>query len=258
MLSILVKFPIFKRLVPSLMLKFLKLLRKNRGFFKVNNFNMFLDILDPIDKEIIISQEFEKDEFEFLLKNIHLYKIRNFIDIGANCGYYSLFVTKSNAQIKTFAFEPNQEAFYKFRQSLKKNLLISKRIKLYNFGLSEKNSKLKMKSVIKNGYAQTGGSSVEGTFKKHNFKINIENFFRGDEKIVFKNKILAIKIDVEGHELSVLKGLKNLIEKNKCIIQIEIFKKNFKLVNKFLNGRKYKVFKKFEKKPNFFYKNFIK
>ena len=115
-----------------------------------------------------------------------------------------------------------------------------------------------MKSVIKNGYAQTGGSSVEGTFKKHNFKINIENFFRGDEKIVFKNKILAIKIDVEGHELSVLKGLKNLIEKNKCIIQIEIFKKNFKLVNKFLNNRKYKVFKKFEKKPNFFYKNFIK
>ena len=133
---------------------------------------------------------------------------------------------------------------------------LSKRIKLYNFGLSNTNSKLKIKSFIKHGYAQTGGSSVEGKFEKNKHKISLENFYNGDEKLRFKNTILAIKIDVEGHELSVLKGLKNLIKNNKCIIQIEIFKKNLKLVNNFLENRKFKIFYKVNKRSNFFYKNF--
>ena len=75
------------------------------------------------------------------------------------------------------------------------------------------NSKLKIKSFIKHGYAQTGGSSVEGKFEKNKHKISLENFYNGDEKLRFKNTILAIKIDVEGHELSVLKGLNNLIKR---------------------------------------------
>ena len=69
--------------------------------------------------------------------------------------------------------------------------------------------------------------------------------------------MLAIKMDVEGHEFRVLKGLKNLIKNNKCIIQIEIFEKNFNLVNKFLVSNKFKIFYKTSKRPNFFYKNFI-
>ena len=256
MLAYLIKFPILKRLIPSLSLRILKSLKKNRGFFRVKSLKMFLDFLDPIDREIILSQNFEEEEISFLIEKINLYKVKNFLDIGANCGYYSIFVTKNNSKIKTTAFEPNQEAYYKFNKTLKKNLSLSKRIKLYNFGLSSTNSKLKIKSFIKHGYAQTGGSSVEGKFEKNKHKISLENFYNGDEKLRFKNTILAIKIDVEGHELSVLKGLNNLIKNNKCIIQIEIFKKNFKLVNNFLENRTFKIFYKVNKRSNFFYKNF--
>lgn len=257
MLSYLIKFPILKRLIPSLSLRILKFFNKNRGFFRVKNLELFLDFLDPIDREIILSQNFEKDEINFLINMINFYKIKNFLDIGANCGYYSLFVTKNNFKIKTIAFEPNQEAYYKFSQTLKKNFYLSKRILLHNYGLSNINSKLKIKSFIKHGYAQTGGSSVEGKFEKNKHKISLENFFIGDEKLNFKNTTLAIKIDVEGHELHVLKGIKKLIKNNKCIIQIEIFRKNFKSVNKFLESKKFKIFYSVNKRSNYFYKNFI-
>ena len=120
MLSYFIKLPILKRLIPSLSIRILKFLNKNRGYFKVKNLIMFLDFLDPIDREIILTQNFENEEIEFLLKKIKHYKIKNFIDIGANCGYYSIFITKYIRQIQTVAFEPNQEAYYKFQQSLKK------------------------------------------------------------------------------------------------------------------------------------------
>jgi len=67
MISKLVKFPILKRLIPSISLRILKILNKNRGFFRVKEFEMFLDFLDPIDREIILTQEFEKQEVDFLL-----------------------------------------------------------------------------------------------------------------------------------------------------------------------------------------------
>ena len=55
---------------------------------------MFLDFLDPIDREIILSQEFEKKEINFLMNQIEYNNINYFIDVGANCGYSSLKISK--------------------------------------------------------------------------------------------------------------------------------------------------------------------
>ena len=69
------------------------------------------------------------------------------------------------------SFEPNIEAYSKFSKTLKKNLNLSKKIKLENFGLSDKSAKLKMQSMLKFGYAQTGGSSVvDKNLNDKNFK----------------------------------------------------------------------------------------
>jgi hypothetical protein len=149
MISKLIKFPILKRLIPSISLRILKILNKNRGFFRVNGFEMFLDFLDPIDREIILSQEFEKQEINFLVDQIKLNKVNYFLDIGANCGYYSLIISKEISSIKIISFEPNIEAYSKFSKTLKKNLYLSKKIKLKKFGLSNISAKLKMQSMLK-------------------------------------------------------------------------------------------------------------
>lgn len=257
MISKLIKYPLLKRLIPSISLRFLKLLKKNRGFFKIDDFDMFLDFLDPIDREIILTQEFEKEEINFLIEQIKSHRINHFFDVGANCGYYSFKISKEIQNIKILAFEPNIEAFTKFSKSLTKNLILSKKIRLENFGLSNKSIKLKMQSMIKFGYAQTGGTSVVNeNLNSKNF-IFFGDFKIGDNFIKLINEKISIKVDVEGHELNVLKGLKELIKKNQCILQIEISDKNFVNVNNFLLLLGYKKFYKAKCRLNYFYKNFI-
>ena len=91
---------------------------------------------------------------------------------------------------------------------------------------------------------------VDSNLSHGNFKI-------GDEEIKSTNERIAMKIDVEGHELKVLKGLKKTLIQNKCFVQIEIFEKNFIMVNSYLNSLGYKLVYKFKINSNFFYSNFI-
>ncbi|MDC0353598.1 FkbM family methyltransferase [Candidatus Pelagibacter sp.] len=256
MISKLIKFPVLKRLIPSLSIRILRLLKKNRGYFTVKNTQMFLDFLDPIDREMILYQEFEVLEFNFLIKQINENKINYFLDVGANCGYYSINISKKKSGINVLAFEPNEEAYFKFSKTLEKNPYLSKKIDLKKFGLSNKDSRLLMQSKIKFGYSQTGGSSVINKNKIDNGSTFFADFKIGDENIEITNQKIAIKIDVEGHEFNVLQGIKKILQKNKCIILIEIFDINFESVNNFLSSFGYKLFYDLKKRSNYFYKNF--
>ena len=242
MLSKIAKLPILKRLIPSLAIRILKLIGKNRGYYSIRGIKMYLDFLDPIDREIILFNEFENQEIEFLINEIKRKKLNYFLDVGANCGYYSLIIAKKISNINIFSFEPNPEAYHKFSKSLLKNFEFFDNIKLENFGLSNENKKLKMQSMIKFGYAQTGGSAVNDKKISEKHYEFFANFKIGDEYLNLSNKNLAIKIDVEGHELNVLHGLKKTLDSNKCILQIEIFNNNFKEVDKFLSYLGYNIF----------------
>ena len=68
--------------------------RRNGSYFKVQGIKMFLNFLDPVDKEIILMKEYETEQVNILINNIKKYHANYFIDVGANCGYYSLIVAK--------------------------------------------------------------------------------------------------------------------------------------------------------------------
>ena len=257
MIHLLLKLPILKRLIPSLAIRVLKLLKKNRGYFKIKNLKIFLDFLDPIDREIILFQEFEKLEIDYLIKQMKKINPHYFIDIGSNCGYYSIKIANEFPNIQIFSFEPNQEAYLKFSKTLKANTLLAKKINSYNFGLSNSNTKLKIRSLVKHGYVQTGGSSITRNYEKGSFQESFENFKVADEFIKIKHSLIILKIDVEGHEFEVLKGLQEITKFNKCLIQIEIFEENFSRVNNFLSSLGFEITHEIKKRYNYFYKNFI-
>ena len=257
MISNLIKIPFLKRIIPSLGIKILKFLKKNRGYFMVENTSMFLDFLDPIDREIILNQKFENKEITDLLHLMKKYSIKTFFDLGANCGYYSIKVLKEISEVKVIAFEPNKEAYYKFNKTILANSQFSKNIKIENFGLSNQNALLKMKFLKKYDYNQTGGSSVIS-----DFDINEKNFFYatfkiGDEILDFKNQKLCFKIDVERHEINVIQGLKKTLKDNDSLILIEIYKKNFYEIDIILKGLGFNQIKKFKERSNYLYSNFI-
>jgi FkbM family methyltransferase len=257
MIKYLIRLPFFKRLIPSLTLKILSKIKKNRRFFKIGNFLMFLDFRDPVDRQIILYQNYEHDSvlvfFDFIKKK----SASCFLDIGANSGYYSFFFSYYFQNLKVEAFEPNYEAQFKFRQTLQKEKKKFSNIKLHSFGLSDKNAVLKMSSLLKRGYPQTGGSSVENiNFDMTQYKIFDAEFRIGDEILKMNNKNLAIKIDVEGHEFKVLMGLKQIINNNKCLIMVESKTKNFNKVNDFLTENNYKLIFKMKNRNDYFYRNF--
>ena len=257
MIKYLVKIPILKRLIPSIGIRLLKILKINRGFFNISGIKMYLDFLDPIDRVIILHKKYEVEEINILTELIKNNSITKFIDIGANCGFYSFQLAKQN--LKAFSFEPNSEAVLKMKNTINKNKNFRNKIKIFPFGLSDKKSKIIMQSMVKHGYVQTGGSSVtSGNLIQNNknmahYQAEVEI---GDNILNFQRENLAIKIDVEGHELNALKGIKNLLKNNKCILQIEIFKENFNIVNSFLLKNNFVLFKQIKKRFNYFYSNY--
>ena len=256
MIRFLVKLPIFKRLIPSIGIKILRFFKKNRGYFKIGEINFYLDFLDPIDRQIILHKNYENDQVIFLEKEMEKNLFDYFLDVGANSGYYSFLFANKFKNLKVKAFEPNLDAFSKFKKTLNKNPI--KNIEAFNFGLSDQEKKAKISSMISHDYIHSNSTIIENLNHdgSKNTKIFEASLKVGDNLFNFSKKKLALKIDVEGHEIHTLKGLiKNLFE-NKCLILIEIHNDKFSEVNEFLIKNSFKKIFKSRYRSDYVYTNF--
>ena len=92
----------------------------------------------------------------------------------------------------------------------------------------------------------------------------MSDFFNNDEIIFYKNiddlsdKIkndkIAIKIDVERHELKVLQGIDNLLISNKVILQVELFESRREITKNYLINKGFKKFDCINR--DYYFKNF--
>jgi len=144
---------------------------------------------------------YENDQVNVFEKNIKNRDI--FFDIGANVGFYSLLAAEIVGPLgKVFSFEPFPENF----KYLKKHIEINKykNIFPYQIAVSDKNGIAFFGGVIN----RSQGRLVEsGELKVETIKLDdwIDN-----EKLPIPN---VLKIDVEGAEFLVLKGLENILKK---------------------------------------------
>ena len=227
------KIPVLKRLYPSVVRRYLLLIGKHKINIKINNFIFEIDIRESIERKTYFLNEYEKkrmDHLELLSKKV---KSEIFIDIGANIGFYS--ISFSNKFEKIYSFEPNKRNFQVLKKNIKTNNLNN--IKIFNFGLGEKEEELLGISNTKGELFQTSGFALS----KSNIKGERVSIKKGDDLVQIKNKKITIKIDVEGFELFVLKGLEKTLKNNFCILQIEIWDKNNIETHKFLNSLNYKA-----------------
>ncbi len=108
-----------------------------------------------------------------------------------------------------YAFEPIKNIYEQAGRSIKLNNFTN--IKLFNYGLGESDQKIPIHIDTLN----KGHSSV--AFKEHtSVESEIVTIKKADPFFSeIKNKIKLIKIDVEGYEYDVLKGLSGLLKRNK-------------------------------------------
>jgi FkbM family methyltransferase len=146
------------------------------------------------------------------------------LDVGANYGFVTVAALKTYKNCSVICFEPVKETF----KVLNENLLEYKdRVILHNLALSDKNGSGQIN--ITNFH---GANSIEQQSDFHKFlnpgvreieKETIELRRLDDVAEKFPtNYIDILKIDVEGHELNVLKGGAKFISSSVDTIIIEI------------------------------------
>jgi FkbM family methyltransferase len=142
-----------------------------------------------------------------------------FLDVGANIGNHTLFFRNYFKNI--ISFEPHKLTF----QLLKLNTQDIEGITIHNFGLSDKNEIAVIHSHPSNfGGAHLSQYSVDQKFFESNEHIEFQHpiELKKLDDIDFKRqKISLIKIDVEGHEFSVIKGAIQLLKEQKPILLLE-------------------------------------
>lgn len=142
-------------------------------------------------------------------------------DVGANRGQYLEVVQKNGAtSSKIFCFEPQQDAFHILRSVAKNNPNVT----IENIGLGSTVGEL---LLYKNTAASEYGSVYPANYTQYNVVLNQSETIRIDtiDNYCAGHKIQQIdflKIDVEGHELEVLKGASKMISAGKIpFIQFE-------------------------------------
>ena len=147
------------------------------------------------------------------------------IDIGVYRGVYSYEMSKYSKNVH--AFEINPIIFSSLIKNISK---LKKNIKLYNFGLSNRNSKTTLRIPIRNKFAnrnnyeeffELGRATIHNNNEFNGFRIFEVNVKKLDD-LKLENPISFIKIDVEGHEIEVIQGAIKVIKKNKPILLVEI------------------------------------
>ena len=196
---------------------------------------------DLIQKEIAKTKNFyEIETLNSIFKHNDSCCLRKgiFLDIGSNIGNHTLYFFQNNLIQSAYCFEPVQDTF----QILQKNIFtnnLQNKVKLFNVGVGESQGTAQIVSYNK---SNTGSSQLK-----------ISN--KGDIPIIaiddlnFEQNISLIKIDVEGFELNVIKGMLNTIKTHNPTIFIEIRKQFFDEIYNHLQTLGYK-FKKIDEEDN--------
>lgn len=176
-----------------------------------------------IDEEVLVFGVFEKERLYFLrdyLSNL-ANKDAVVLDIGANTGNHSLFLSRHAA--KVHAFEPFPPVIRRFRENLELSPGV-KNIELHEVGLGDKDAELPF-------FAPPSENPGIGTFRTDAAKLDGRQTFesklrivRGDDwlKDRLKGPVALVKVDVEGFEESVLKGMQQTLKAHRPLMMIEV------------------------------------
>lgn len=182
-------------------------------FAIVRGHKMFLGPEDSLG--LSLNPVYEEYETEIMEKEISEGDV--ILDIGANIGYFTLlFARWAGKKGKVFSFEPDPANF----ALLKKNVEVNgyENVVLVNKAVSDKTWKSKLHLSEENKVDHRIYNSHDGRKSVEIQSMRLDDYFKG-----YKGKVDFIKMDIQGAEGRAVKGMPDLLKKNK----------NMKLVSEF-------------------------
>ena len=147
-------------------------------------------------------------------------------DVGANTGLYSILTHKVAPGARLFSFEPSPSNLKRLKKNLELNETITE---VVDRVVGDKKSTVPFYVPSDNSISDTSSVLEEFSLHSYNGKVQwklinigqttLDNFVK--EKDI--KKVDLVKIDVEGYEKAVFEGAKCLLEKERPVIQCEIF-----------------------------------
>ena len=215
---------------------------------KINDFNLYSNHKKNKTSHSLLQKcnFFDVSEINSIRKLNSFYKLF-LIDCGCNFGFYSLFTASLSKYNDIISIEASENTLKEFNENLKINSF--KNIKVLNKAVSDiDNQKVKFNESENDWKSSLLVTESNKFNKKIVDTVTIDKIL---DTINLTNKLLILKIDVEGTDFNVLSGAKKTIEINKPFIIIEfskyIFKNdkfNYKYLSNFLKLNNYQIYSK--------------
>ncbi len=193
---------------------------KNFFIYDYQGMKLLLDDRSLVDRTILTEGYWEKAEIDYFsaLWPRESGKRKLFFDLGAYFGLYSLHAWASKLFDEIHAFEADAYNFAQLQAQIFINEAMD--IKAYNLAVSDHVGTVRISSSLEyqvnrgmTFISDTGRSEVECTA--------LDMMFPD-----IKDSLVYAKIDVEGHELSALRGMRNIIKNNHVLLKVEAIKQD--------------------------------
>ncbi len=174
---------------------------------------------DLIDQRIAREGAWEAEQFDFIAEKIGGQRFDVFLDIGANCGFYSLIAASKKLASEVIAFEPDPGNRMRLVRNLEANGL-TEEVWVLDYALGDKTGEVMLTegSVWNRGESYIAQDKMPAGEKTH--KVRTVRF---DDEFKIKGKRVYVKMDVEGYEFHALAGMERTLKENSGFLQIEIF-----------------------------------
>lgn len=142
------------------------------------------------------------------------------VDAGANMGEYSLFAAKRLTQGRVLAFEPLPKMLNLLNENIRLNNFST--IRVFPYGLSDREGVLPFHELDEQNGNEGLSTFYPGTKKvKDVIEAPLKSFDAEFESYEV-DRIDFVKLDIEGGELSALRGMKKSLEKFNPLVLVEI------------------------------------
>ena len=154
-----------------------------------------------------------------------------FLDIGANFGYYALTATKTGDFAEIHAVEAHPKTYRRLADNIRLNRLQSV-VKSHNIAADSKEGEMFIDD-------QASSTATVAADKREGAAVKIQSAPL-DSIFNFSGRSIAVKMDVEEHEVAALEGMKNLLARNSVLLQVEVLPENSESALHYLFGNNFR------------------
>lgn len=169
------------------------------------------DWTHSLDKKVAL-ELYEHEQITFFVGKLLELRPDVFVDIGSHAALYSVILKTRLPNLEVHAFEPDRTNLCQLYANLFVNRL-QQAVRVHEFGLSDHAGAVSFDTSEATSSRGTRRISSTG-----NTEIQVR---RLDDVLGTTDKLVGVKIDVEGHERQVVEGATRFLTANRCFMQIE-------------------------------------